>query len=61
MVAASITSSGTWVSAAKTDSATNGTDIHTMITVATKKNDSGSASQLCPSKPVSAELGRGTS
>ena len=48
--AASISSSGTWVSAAYTVNATNGTLIHTTITVATKKKDSGWSSQAWPSK-----------
>ena len=46
--AASTMSSETWVSAAYTVNATNGTLIQTMITVATKKNDSGRSSQEWP-------------
>jgi hypothetical protein len=45
--AASITSPGTWVSPAKVVKATNGTDCHVMMTVATKKKLIGSMSQLC--------------
>ena len=42
-------SSLTWVSAAYTVNATNGTLIQTTMTVATKKNDSGSSSHEWPS------------
>ena len=47
--AASVRSSLTWVSAAYPVNATNGTLIQTTITVATKKNDSGSSSHEWPS------------
>ena len=42
-------SSETWVSAAYTVKATNGTLIQTTITAATKKKDSGSSSHEWPS------------
>ena len=42
-------SSETWVSAAYTVKATNGTLIQTTITVATKKKESGWSSQEWPS------------
>ena len=53
MRAASMTSSDTWTSPAYTDSATNGTDIQTMTTEATKKKDSGCDNHAYPWNPVS--------
>ena len=53
-------SSLTWVSAAYPVNATNGTLIQTTITVATKKNDSGSQ-QPRVALVVGAELGQQSS
>ena len=50
MAAASMTSLGIWVMPAYRVKATNGMPIHTTMSVATKKNDSGSDSQEWPSK-----------
>ena len=50
MAAASRTSSGICVMPAYSVKATNGTPIHTTISVPTKKNDSGSDSHEWPSK-----------